>query len=727
MPYYAVPRRFVSLLLLLLTAPCFCAAQEAMPEKTPSNPIADAIQKNPGLLPAVGELVEKLQHEVTFPADRTQSCLIPLLPPSTNVYVALPNYGIVAHQALATFRKGLKENQALHEWWTHGEMLKLGPKIEDAVDKFSQVSEYLGDEIVISASAEEKDPHLLILAEVRKPGLRQLLPQTMQQLDTRHKPSIHIVDAQELAAIDHVAKDELVILARPDFIVATTDLAGLREFNGNLDHPAAQFPSTAFGQRILQSYQIGISTIGAADLEAFMERMPKPGAAGQLLLQRFGFDDLKYFVWEHHDIAGHTLSQSELSFTGPRRGIAGWLAPPVTLGSLEFVSPKAMMVISFALNDPAAVFDHIRELAGASDPKSMASLAQMEQGLGISFKDDLFGQLAGEITIEADSITPPAPSGRLILRVKDATRFQQTLNALLFAAHLRAEPFDVNGVALNVIRIPRPKGSAEVAFTFVNDYLILGSNPDAVIDAVGLHNSGESLAKSNKFHAALPPGHPDGLSAMIYQDPVAMATLQMQRLAPNLTGSLAAQAGQGDPAVVAIYGNDTSIQEASTNGAFDAGAALVVAAIAIPNLLRSRIAANEASAVGNLRTINTAQVTYATTYPDHGFATDLASLGSEPNHRANSEQYAGLLHESLANPGCPGGKWCEKSGYRFTTKAVCAFGECKDYVAIATPMSPQTGSRSFCSTSDGVIRYRLGPPLAAPLTLRECRAWQPLQ
>ena len=53
---------------------------------------------------------------------------------------------------------------------------------------------------------------------------------------------------------------------------------------------------------------------------------------------------------------------------------------------------------------------------------------------------------------------------------------------------------------------------------------------------------------------------------------------------------------------------------------------LIIAAIAIPNLLRSRIAANEASAVGSVRTINTSEVTYASTYPQVGFAL-LASLG----------------------------------------------------------------------------------------------------
>src|SRR3569832_1061902 len=58
---------------------------------------------------------------------------------------------------------------------------------------------------------------------------------------------------------------------------------------------------------------------------------------------------------------------------------------------------------------------------------------------------------------------------------------------------------------------------------------------------------------------------------------------------------------------------------------------LIIAAIAIPNLLRSKMAANEASAVASVRTINTAQVTYASAYPDAGFAGAIASLGGDPS------------------------------------------------------------------------------------------------
>ena len=54
---------------------------------------------------------------------------------------------------------------------------------------------------------------------------------------------------------------------------------------------------------------------------------------------------------------------------------------------------------------------------------------------------------------------------------------------------------------------------------------------------------------------------------------------------------------------------------------------LIIAAIAIPNLLRARMAANESSAVASIRTINTAQVTYNSTYPTIGYRGDPASLG----------------------------------------------------------------------------------------------------
>jgi prepilin-type N-terminal cleavage/methylation domain-containing protein len=53
---------------------------------------------------------------------------------------------------------------------------------------------------------------------------------------------------------------------------------------------------------------------------------------------------------------------------------------------------------------------------------------------------------------------------------------------------------------------------------------------------------------------------------------------------------------------------------------------LVIAAMALPSLLRSRISANEASAISSLRTVNTAQATYAIAYPDLGYSDQLTKL-----------------------------------------------------------------------------------------------------
>ncbi|HVZ60242.1 MAG TPA: prepilin-type N-terminal cleavage/methylation domain-containing protein [Terriglobales bacterium] len=118
---------------------------------------------------------------------------------------------------------------------------------------------------------------------------------------------------------------------------------------------------------------------------------------------------------------------------------------------------------------------------------------------------------------------------------------------------------------------------------------------------------------------------------------------------------------------------------------------LIIAAIAIPNLLRSRMAANEASAVGSLRTINTAEVTYQTTYPNVGF-TGLSALGGA----GGASTGAGLIDSVLS-----GGT---KSGYSF---AVTTSGSAPitGYTVTGQPSTPgTTGQRYFFTDQSGVIR-----------------------
>src|SRR5438876_12151766 len=93
---------------------------------------------------------------------------------------------------------------------------------------------------------------------------------------------------------------------------------------------------------------------------------------------------------------------------------------------------------------------------------------------------------------------------------------------------------------------------------------------------------------------------------------------------------------------------------------------LIIAAIAIPNLLRSRIAANEASAVGSIRTLNTAEVTYASTYPDQGFTCSLTRMGPPSGSASATSTTAGLVDAVLASG--------VKSGYTFAFTGCTAAG-----------------------------------------------------
>jgi type IV pilus assembly protein PilA len=139
---------------------------------------------------------------------------------------------------------------------------------------------------------------------------------------------------------------------------------------------------------------------------------------------------------------------------------------------------------------------------------------------------------------------------------------------------------------------------------------------------------------------------------------------------------------------------------------------LIIAAIAIPNLLRSRMAANEASAVGSVRTITTAAITYNSSY-GNGFATDLLELGGAAGAAATCD-HAALLDPVLG--GLTGTN--KKSGYSFlmsagTTVAAAtpptgctASGDSDGYGVTAKPQTVgTTGQRQFCSDAAGVIYF----------------------
>jgi len=644
-------------------------------------------------------------------------------------YAAFPNYGQASDQAVKILRQELQDNAAFRDWWHQGEMATTGPKLEDALVKFSELNNFLGEEIVVSGASDGKEPSFVIVAEVRKPGPKKYLQQMFHDLAGNAKPQSRVFDPQELAAaVDKGASQEAVILVRPDFVVAAKNLAALRSFSARIDQPGREFVATPFGKRVAREYQDGVTVLGAADLQGFINQVPPPPAKKQnLAFQQSGFADVKYLVWENRRVDGKSVSQFELSFNAPRRGASAWLAKSGPLNSLDFVSPDAILSVSLVLSNPAQVFDDVKDLVSLSNPNAFASLPMFEQTLHLSVKDDLLGLLVGDITVELDSAAPPMPEWRAILGVKDIDHLQRTLNTLLTAANFVTRRDEEGGVAYYSLRIPTPKTVMSLAYALVDGHLIVGSSPDAVAESVKLHRSGGSLAKSRKLLASVPPGQSLNASGLLYEDPVAVATMQMRNFAPGVMDSMAAGRKDSTPSAAWIYGEDSAIREMSSNSTIDAGAILIVAAVAIPNLIRSKMAANEASAVAAVRTVNTAQAIYKTSFPQRGYAASLPTLGPDPSGTlAQSPDHAGLLSDSLTSEPCNSDGWCLKSGFRFKLAAVCTQRRCQEYVLLAVPVSANTGTRNFCSTSDGVIRTKPGAPWEAPLTASDCKGWLPI-
>jgi type IV pilus assembly protein PilA len=132
---------------------------------------------------------------------------------------------------------------------------------------------------------------------------------------------------------------------------------------------------------------------------------------------------------------------------------------------------------------------------------------------------------------------------------------------------------------------------------------------------------------------------------------------------------------------------------------------LIIAAIAIPNFIRAKMAANGAAAAETIRTITTASVIYSTTW-SNGFPPSLAALGGLPPAEASCD--AAMLIDPVVST-APN----QKSGYAFallpqgapvTPAPGCTPGY-SEYLVAASPATSYSGIDSYCSNEPGVIHY----------------------
>ncbi len=681
-------------------------------------------KKYPGLLDEFSRLLERLQDQAQASVPHSQGQILKRLPESTVFYLALPNYGDAVHRALGVFHEELQRSEPLRDWWrdTAG---ADGRKFEDGADKFSQLAQYLGDEVVISSSAPDQEYSALLMAEIRKPGLRDFIAGLNKEY--AGKTPVRVFDPQQLAAEKNLPRHgDPVVLIRSDLVIAALDAKVLRNFSAGLGHNTGMLSRTDFGQRLSLAHQNKASVVAGANLQKIIKQVSAGNAKTVETLRQTGFADAKYAIWEvmSRDSGQTSVSSMELSFTGPRQGPASWLANSGALGALDFMSPEPTMVYDLRLKNPAKIFDELREILSASGPGAFATLDRAEQGMNLSIRNDLLAKLGGEIGVEMGTPKGQIPTMKLLLSTNDAAGLQATLEKLMASSGIRPNTHTdtQDGVTSYSLHFPAARGPQEVHYAFIDNYFLLTLDQEELTKAVQMHRTGTSLARAQ----ALRDESSLGASGVVYNNMAQALAPALREAPPEYAQLLSRLLMNSKPTVMHLYGDDSAIRLVTSSGSTDPSMVLVVAAVAIPNFLRARISANEAAAASTVRTVNVAQVTYASSFPSRGFARDLASLGPGEGdcvETSGSEEHACLLDTVLANSSCTSGIWCAKGQFRYSVTATCAGLNCRDYVVVATPVTANAGQKSFCSVSDAVIRSKPGPPLTRPVSAAECRSW----
>ncbi len=475
--------------------------------------------------------------QVEMPAARYTSRLLDRLPADTAAFISIPNPGATLGEVQSVLRQRVQESPVLRQWWERdGE----GRKIDGAIDMIRAFSGYLGDELVIAIPGGKgggtRQP--MVVAEVARPGLPQFFE---KQIGT--------------AAAGHA-------LVRGNLML----IGGSPEARERAAGGAGGFAGTPLHARVAEAYSRGAGLLLCVDLEDAGSMKDKKALQG-------GFENLKYFMLEQKGNGPAADTRAVLAFNGPRSGIAGWLAAPAPIGSLNFVSPDASFVASFTVKSPAAAVEELFKRFGASDATFDQKLAEAEAKLGLRIREDLLAPLGGDLTFALDGPMLPTPSWKLAVEVYDPMRLQFAIEKLVEGANreaagqgkpqLQMAQETAGGRTYYKIVLPQAKPFGEAYYTFADGYMIAAPTRALVDSAIQSRTAGASLPRSAAFQALLPSdGHTD-FSGLVYHNLGPLAGPASLLLTPQQREAMQGVAGELKPTLFVAYGESDRITVAT--------------------------------------------------------------------------------------------------------------------------------------------------------------------
>ena len=529
------------------------------------------------LLAEFAHLSNKLDT-VQVPGLRYQSAVLPTLPAATVLYASIPNLGDAVQQGNQIFQQELRESAVLQQWWTRVQSRKGAPDYSAAIEEIHSLSQYLGNEIAFTVSLANDEAEPLAVAQVQKPGLKQFIEQEAARHGSgAHYPGVRVFDENQIASATATGKSRgLSLLVRADFVAAAFDLNALKRFNQSASQGGG-FASTPFGQRILNSYQQGAGFLFAANLQAMTQEHAArhPNAVQNEHFSKTGFAAVQYLVAERKDVGNQPVNHAELTFSGPRQGIASWLAAPAPIGALDFVSKDAGAAAAFVAKNPSQMLDDVLAIAGAN---AEADMAKGESELKVRFRQDVADTLGGEVAFALDGPLLPTPSWKVVLEVYSPGRLQSTIQQLIAdanekkkntAAEVTLSQQTSGGNTFYSIRaVNQSRNNFEIVYAFVDGYMVIAPSRALVMSAINTRQSGNSLSRSDNFRSLLPKDQHADVSAILYQNLAPVVGPIMNQLTPSQLQSLQQLAAETKPSVVCAYGDPQAITIASDSRLF---------------------------------------------------------------------------------------------------------------------------------------------------------------
>ena len=469
---------------------------------------------------------------------------IPLLdraPASTVVFAILPNAADAMKSAQDSLRQAAQENPQLRAWLGGGTT-----GVDPLLARVQAAGDYLGEVAMVVFEGADKQPQTVFLATTRRAGLGDFLKKEGLPAPVEERPGLAVFGPQR---------------------------AAVEAFADTLNQPAGAFRPSPCYARLAEAQSQGASAALCADLGRLSQ--PMQGA--------------RYVLGEDRQVNGEPATRATIGFNGPRTGIAAWLAAPAPMGSLDYVTSDASLLLAFVVNDPSAIVDQTLALEQRSQAAAEKTMAQVDQQTGADIRKDLGSSLGGEFALALDGPVLPTPSWKFVAEVYDPVRLQATLQKVVESCNQATvksggkpwrsltEPAD--GRIYYTVGTSDGNPLTTATYTFDDGYVIAGPSRAILNQALQAKFARTSIARSSKFIAMMPRDSYANFSAVVYQN---LGTT----LAPiaGLLSGLAPQgaAGRGNPmqglenpkpAFLAAYGEPDRVTIAGNGNALGVGMA----------------------------------------------------------------------------------------------------------------------------------------------------------